>query len=186
MRLVIVPRWGGDASSDFYPWLRERVADEVDAVITSTLLPTPSLPEIEPSVADLLARLGDAGSDVLMMGHSVGNQVVMRALAERGGPPVVGCLLVAGWYAVDEPWNSLMPWVDTPIDDARVRAVAGEVRVLVSTNDRFTSNYGMTQRAFESRLGAAVRVVEGRDHFNGTKQPEVLEELRVLLRSRAS
>ncbi|MEM9457147.1 MAG: alpha/beta hydrolase [Myxococcota bacterium] len=176
MKLVIVPRWGGNADSDFYPWLREQVADRFDSVVTASLAPSPDAPEIEPSVANLRPLLSD-GARTVVLSHSVGNQVVIRTLAGLEAGAVAGCLLVAGWLSIDEPWDSIRPWVDTRIDTERARAATGALRVLVSTNDRFTADYRATQTAFESRLGATVRVVEGRDHFNGSPQPEVLEEL---------
>ncbi|MCA9652993.1 MAG: alpha/beta hydrolase [Myxococcales bacterium] len=181
MRLLIVPRWSGTGDSDFYPWLREQVADAFTDIEAASLRPTPGAPEIAPCVAELRARLSEDRERTVLLGHSVGNQVVMRTLAELPGPAVAGCLLVAGWYRVDEPWDSIRPWIDAPIDDERVRAMAGPLRVLVSTDDRFTADHEATRAAFESRLGARVRVVEGRDHFNASPQPEVLEELRALL-----
>lgn len=67
--------------------------------------------------------------------------------------------------------------VRVALDDARVRAAAGTIRVLLSDNDRFTSDVRATRGAFESRFGATVQVVEGRDHFNEPRQPEVVAAL---------
>ncbi len=177
MRLVIVPRWAGDADSDFYPWLRETVQDSFESVVTTALAPTPGAPEIEPSVANLMPQLEGDPSDTIVLAHSAGNQVVMHALARLEGRAVAGCLMVAGWFSLDEPWDAIQPWIDAPLDDARVRAAAGTMRVLLSDNDRFTSDFRATRSAFESRFGATVQVAEGRDHFNDARQPDVVEAL---------
>ncbi len=178
MRLLLVPRWAGTADSDFYPWLREQVASTFDSIVTAELRPRPDAPQIEPCIEALTPLLDDP-TPTIVLGHSAGNQVVMRTLARRS-ESVAGCLLVAAWYRIDEPWDSIRPWIETPIDDARVRATAGRVEVMISTNDRFTADYADTQAAFESRLGATVHVVEGRDHFNDASQPEVLAQLQDL------
>ena len=41
-----------------------------------------------------------------------------------------GVLLVAGWWDVDKPWESIVPWIETPVDLARVRAAARRFVVL--------------------------------------------------------
>ena len=88
--------------------------------------------------------------------------------------------MVAGWFHLDDPWDTIRPWVDAPLDDERARAATSALRVLISNNDRFTSDYRSTRAAFESRLGASVRVIEGRNHFNDPQQPEVRDELLAL------
>lgn len=181
MRLVIVPRWAGGADSDFYPWLREQLADAFDSVVTVKLAPSADAPKIEASVASLRAQLSGETANTILLAHSVGCQIVMRTLAEPDTGPVAATLLVAGWFAIDEPWDTIRPWVEEPIDTEQTRASIGALRVLVSTDDRYTADYRATQAAFESRLGAKVRLVDGSNHFNGSRQPEVLEELQALL-----
>jgi len=80
-RIVLVPRWAGSGESDFYPWLREQVGVTVTA---APLLPSPGAPEVEPTTEAVLRALGDdpeALAATVLMGHSVGVQAAMRALA---------------------------------------------------------------------------------------------------------
>lgn len=158
MKTLLVPRWSGDASSDWYPSLARSRSVEI-----IPLLPTKEAPEIEPGVRALEERIVE---DAFLIGHSVGCQVVMRALATS--PVVVDTvLLVAGWWTVDSPWDSLRPWIDRPFDWARARAAARRIEVLISDDDPFTRDHATTRRLFEERLGARVSVVKGGKHFNG-------------------
>lgn len=167
-RIVIVPRWSGDASSDWYPWLRGKVAAPVEI---ASLLPSKDAPEIAACIDDVTPLLDET---VTLIGHSVGAQVAMRALAQSG-VRVPHLLLVAGWWTVDKPWDAIRPWIDTPFDESAVHA--DRVTVLLSDDDPFTAEHAETRRLFESRLGAKVELCAGARHFNNAEEPAVLTAL---------
>lgn len=182
-RLILVPRWSGRRESDFYPWLGRRLRERgwPGEVETAALRP-PDAPEVEPTVSGVRGRLGGAGraSRTVLVGHSVGAQAAMRALAAPG-PPVAGLLLVAGWWTVDEPWPAIQSWIDTPFDWKLARERAARRIVLLSTDDPFTANAARSRRLFEERLEAEVRVHDRAAHFNGAEEPAVLAALMDLL-----
>jgi len=182
-RLILVPRWGGRADSDFYPWLarelgRLRWRGEVE---TAGLRP-PDAPEVAATVAAVRGRLGPAGrlARTVLVGHSVGAQAAMRALAEPG-PAVAGLLLVAGWWTVDSPWPAIQRWIDSPFDWDRTRERSARRLVLLSTDDPFTADAARSRRLFEERLAAEVRVHDRAAHFNRGAEPAVLAAVRDLL-----
>jgi predicted alpha/beta hydrolase family esterase len=185
-RLCIVPRWGGTARSDFYPWLLAQPA--VRARFGEILLPEiaqPGEPTIAAWVESLQQVTGGAGSGGLgrtyFLGHSVGCQAVLRFLERSSGnTPAAGVLCVAGWWNVDRPWDSIVPWLESPMDVARVRAAARRFHVLLSDNDPFTADWRENERAWRERLGAEVRCVSGAKHFNAAEEPAVLDELLAL------
>ncbi|HWN66585.1 MAG TPA: alpha/beta hydrolase, partial [Haliangium sp.] len=142
-RLCIVPRWGGGAHSDFYPWLLEQPA--VRARFGEILRPEIAEPG-QPTIAAWVESLqrataglgpGDLGR-TYFLGHSVGCQAVLRFL-ERASEDtrVAGVLCVAAWWTVDQPWDSLRPWAETPMDLARVRRAAQRCHVLLSDDDPY-------------------------------------------------
>lgn len=183
-RLVIVPRWGGTPASDFYPWLRDQLLREHPRRFASVEvldMPQPQAPVIRAwvdAVAHAIGGDGAAGARTVLMGHSVGFQAVLRALAERPeGRAVQAVLGVAGWFTVDRPWPSLLPWIETPLEEARVRRAARRLRVLISNNDPFTTDSRETERRLVERLGAEVEVLSGALHFNATEEPSVLRAL---------
>lgn len=176
-RILLVPRWSGTATSDFYPWLERELGARARLEV-APLLPAPGAPEIEACLEEL-AGLDPART--LLVGHSVGCQVLMRALARLpDGARAPALLLVAGWWTVDEPWDTLRPWIETPFDHARAAARCGRIEVLLSDDDPFTRDAEETRRRFVAALGAEVRIVPGRRHFNAAEEPAVLAAIERL------
>lgn len=175
-RVVVMPRWGGTPGDDWYPWLREALAGWRVEVMA---LPDRGAPRIERCVAAIEAAVADGAlASTLLVGHSVGCQAMLRFLAARpAGVVAAGTLCVAGWWSVDAPWPSIVPWIEAPMDFARARAAAGRVTVVLSDDDPFTADHAANAALWVERLGAAVRVVPGGRHFNGAVEPAVLAAL---------
>lgn len=110
--MVIVPRWGGDAESDWYPWLGERLSG-IAAVEVSPLRPEPMRPAPSQSVEALADLVGgsDRLAEVVLVGHSVGCQTVVRYLAAApDGARARATLLVAAWWLLDDAgWPAYAP-----------------------------------------------------------------------------
>jgi hypothetical protein len=183
--LVVVPRWGGNPASDYYPWLTEQLREQTPPPfepIQVLGMPRPEQPEISTWVP-ALAAAADAlpAEQTVLVGHSVGCQAVLRYLAAQPeGRRFAGVLLVAAWWTVDQPWPSLLPWQEPVPRLERARAAAGRVVVLLSDNDPFTADPGPNGQLWRERLGAEVRLVPGAKHFNGAREPAVLEALSAL------
>ncbi len=181
-RLCIIPRWGGGPDRDFYPWLRRELAARGRfAEVLSPEMPDPGTPTLEAwpaRIAEVVGREPEALARTVLLGHSVGCQAVLRFLAALpAGTRVAGALLVAGWFTVDNPWPTIVPWIETPLDLAAVRAACPRTVVLLSDNDPFTSDHTANRAAWEERLGAEVQVIPGAKHFNEGEAPAVLEAL---------
>jgi predicted alpha/beta hydrolase family esterase len=183
-RLIVVPCWGGRPRDYWYPWLQRELARAepayYDPVVVADM-PNPDLPTI-PAWVDRLAEIvgSDAGEveRTVLVGHSVGAQAVVRTLERLSQDvAVAGTLLVAGWLEVDQPWAAIRPWVETPIDSARVRAATKWLEVLLSDNDPFTSDYETGRRRWTREYDATVYVESGARHFNGLSEPSVLHRL---------
>ena len=145
-------------------------------------MPNPGEPTIPAWVGEVEQVLGSDPEEIaqtIIVGHSVGCQAVLRALAGLPeGVHVGGVLCVAGWFWTDAPWDSLMPWIETPFDLARSRAAAGQqIVVMMSDNDRHTSDWQANRVAWQDRLGASVVIVPGANHFNGEQYPVILQTL---------
>lgn len=184
-RLIIIPRWSGTPASDWYPWITAELAamqprrfDPAAAMV----MPNPGLPTIPAWTGRVRALLGDDPAELartVIVGHSVGCQAVLRALAELPeGVHVAGALCVAGWFWTDAPWDSLLPWIETPFDLAHARQAAGNrIVVIMSDNDPHTSDWRANTAAWQQRLGAEVVLVPGGQHFNGPRYPIILQTL---------
>ena len=184
-RLIVIPRWAGTPASDWYPWLKQKLEtmqpQPFDPVLIAAM-PNPDLPTIPAwggRVKELLGSDPEQIAETVIVGHSVGCQAVLRTLAELpAGVQIGGVLCVAGWFWTDAPWDSLMPWIKTPVDLDRVRSAAGQrLVVMMSTNDMHTSDWRANRSAWQERLEAEVIIVPGANHFNGEQYPEILQTL---------
>ncbi|MBT8493665.1 MAG: alpha/beta hydrolase [Deltaproteobacteria bacterium] len=179
-RLVLAPRWSGTAAHDWYPWLDGQLDDQLVVISPDD----PDNPEVErwpKRIAEILSADPDALAETVLIGHSVGCQAILRAAAQLNGGVVPATLLVAGWWAVDEPWESILPWMEPPGPLGEIASRLGTVRVLISTDDPFTADYRSNAEHWRNRLGAEVEIVADARHFNQRHEPSVLAALRELL-----
>lgn len=180
--LVIVHRWAGRPDTDFYPWLDEKLRGppaHFDS-IRALDMPTPGTPTVDGWVSALRDAVGPVPApSTVFLGHSVGCQAILRYLATLPpGHTVEGAVFVSGWFEVDAAWDSLRPWLDTPVDLERARAALRRSVVLLSDNDPFTSDWRRNASLWEERLGAEAVVIPGGRHFNNPREPAVLEVLQ--------
>ena len=173
-----MPRWAGAAADDWYPWLRHELTEHT--VHVASLRPTANAPAIRECVTELHERYAQLDlSKTVLVGHSVGCLAQLHALASLGADVQIPRLLcVAGWWWVDEPWDTLRPWMDASLDTAQVQRRVAQVQVLLSDNDPFTSDHAKNGEAWRARLGAKVKTVAGAKHFNGTEEQDVLDAVR--------
>ncbi len=186
-RLVIVPRWAGHSGSDFYPWLARTLAAEPSlpyAPVVALDLPEPELPRLDTWPPAIAAALGDDPAqlaDTVVLAHSVGCQATLHALASLPrGARISAMVAVAGWWEVDKPWPSIIPWQTELPDLERAREAIGKLVVLLSDDDPFTSNHLANAALWRNSLGAEVVLISGAKHFNVGAAPDVLETLRTL------
>lgn len=182
-RVLVVPRWAGSPTSDYYPWMLDALGNRFGASLEVRVLAMPDekTPRVDawpPVIADELGTDRAVMKRTLLVGHSVGCQAILRALALMPeGAEVHGALLVAPWFRVDEPWETLLPWMVEDYDVAKARARLGWLDALLSDNDPFTADYRRTATELEERAGAVTKVIEGAAHFNGAEEPSVLAAL---------
>jgi uncharacterized protein len=174
MQTIIVPRWSGRPSSDWYPWLIAQLPH-----ISVLEMPTPDEPTIENwvgAVSSALLELEQPAKTILV-GHSVGCQAVLRALLATK-QPVAAVLLVAAWLDVDERWPSIVPWIEAPLDLLAAQAYANQRHVLISDNDPFTSDWQGNRKLWHEAFAADVSIATNAKHFNGPESQAVLVALQ--------
>jgi uncharacterized protein len=185
-RLAIVHRWGGSPGADWYPWLRDELCRLEPAPFDEVAIPAmpePERPDPKAWVPAVARWLGEDPSELrqtVLVGHSVGCQAVVRALATLGaGQSVEGALLVAPWFWLDgdEQDETSALWEETALDERAARRAAGTAVALLSDDDPFTSDWKANAEAWKKRLDAETVVESGRGHFNEPREPRILELL---------
>ena len=184
-KLVVVPRWSGTPAHDWYPWLVERMLESgiYDPVLIADM-PDPGLPTISGWTRAIASIVGDDRESLdstVLVGHSVGAQAVLHFLASLPqGCQVASAVFVAGWWDVDQPWDSIRPWIAHTHDCQQIRRAAKSIHVLLSDNDPFTADHETTAALWRLRLGATVQLIPAAKHFNGAVEPAVYECLSLV------
>lgn len=186
--VYIVPRWSGNKHSDWYDWFDDQVSARFGATVTALDMPHWNAPAIEEATAFLVKQIPFLDESVLLVGHSVGCQAILRFLQKRKTEnPAIrvgGVLLVAAWFGVDESWDTVMPWLDNEnLDYPLLRDRISQKRVLVSDNDPFTSAYARNADLWRERLEAEVTICPQRAHFNQAIEPDVLAEFTLMMQA---
>lgn len=179
-RAVIVHGWEGYPSEAWFPWLK----GELEArgwVVQVPAMPEAGTPRIDAWVAELARVVGSPDEELLLIGHSIGVQTILRYI-ETIDVRIAKVVSVAGFFTLvphsigsAEDEKIAEPWLTRPIDTDRVRRNAGEIVALFSDDDRFVpfENIGL----FEERLGAKVTVLHARGHMGATDHAEVVPEI---------
>jgi predicted alpha/beta hydrolase family esterase len=186
-RVFIVHGWGDKPGDHWMPWLKEHL--ELNSFsVAAPQMPHTEAPVIGEWVSHLSREVGKAGEDAYYVGHSIGCQTIMRHLEQMpAGGIVRGAVFVAPWFVLAdlsaEEEAIAQPWIDTPIDFARVRDRLPDPTAFFSSDDPFVP---LDNRAlFEQRLGAQTRLFEGRKHFGVesgmTTFPELLATTLIAL-----
>ncbi len=181
-RIFIVHRWDGSPHADWYTATAAALTDSGHTCHVLAM-PHPEAPEIGAWVGALTAAVGTPDANTFFIGHSVGCQTIMRYL-ETIATPVGGAVFVAGWMALanleDKKAERIAsPWLTTPINFEKIRAVLPHATAILSTNDPFVA-FAEARDAFEKNLGAHVIAVDAAGHFTAedgfTELPVVVAE----------
>ncbi len=137
-RAVIVHRWSGSPESDWYPWLRGELEAKGFTVLTPTI-PDADNPTIDAWAKSLSDAVGETDDQLVLIGHSIGCQAVLRYLASIN-TPVAQAVLVAPWLHLtglegEEEQAVAKPWLETPIDFESVRAHCPKLSLIFSDDD---------------------------------------------------
>ncbi len=133
-------RWSGGPTDDWRPWLKVEL-EKLGYVVVIPSMPDTEVPVIEKWVSHLESIVGEANSDTYFVGHSIGCQTILRYL-EKINVKVGGAIFVAGWFNLKnmedvEIERIAEPWIKTPIDLVKIKAVLPKSTLIISDDDPF-------------------------------------------------
>ena len=167
-RALIIHAWDESPQACWYTWLKyELEARGYDVMVPA--MPEPDVPKIEPWVATLQQLLPNPNEDVLLVGHSVGCQAILRYMAELSDEQSVGqVILVAPWTHLinldPESQQIAKLWLETPLDWDKIKAHCGSFVALFSDDDEWVPL--TEEKIFREKLGAETRVLHQMGHFD--------------------
>ena len=183
-KVIVVHRWDGSPSADWYPWLKEEV-EKKNIQVFIPEIPDPSKPKIEKWVSFLKKEIKDIDEETFFVGHSIGCQTILRYLESLPADKKVGgATFVAGWFTLmnlktDEEKEIAKPWLETPIDFAKVKQHTKKFFAVFSDNDEVVPQDN--KKLFEEKLGSKTAIEHGKGHFSGSdgvkELPSILEEI---------
>ena len=179
-RLFIIHGWGGSPNELVHKLLKERLSKKGFKIIAPKM-PNTDEPKISEWVNFLAEKVGKPDENTYFIGHSIGCQTIMRyieTLPEK--TKVGGCIFIAGWFNLanmesEEEERIAKPWVETPMNFNKIKKIAKEILVYISSNEY----YGCIEensKVFKEKLGAKVIVEENIGHFTDDEGLEKLSK----------
>ncbi len=187
-RVFIIHGWGGYPEEAWFPWLKQQLKFK-GINVEVPLMPKTDQPQIDTWVNHLAELIDQPDKQTYLVGHSIGVQTILRYL-ETINQPIGGVLAVAGFYTLipdclegPEEGTIAKPWLETPINNEKVRINAGRIRAIFSDNDPCVGLENV--ELFKQRLAATTLVLKNKGHMGteaGFKQiPEISNELMKII-----
>lgn len=151
-------------------------------------MPDTDHPKIEAWVSKLAEVIGTPRKGGILIGHSIGCQVILRYLETLGeNQKVDKVIVVAGWFRLtstaavtEEEKLVAKPWLKTPIDFNKAKTKANKFIGIFSDNDYFVP-LEVNLNLLKEKLNAEIVLLNKRGHFSqedGVNQlPELLNFL---------
>lgn len=178
--MIIVHGWGGSPEKNWLPWLADELKRAGHEVVVPTM-PDTEAPAIEKWVPFLTEIVGAPDADTYFVGHSIGCQTIMRYV-ETINTKIGGALFVAGWFNLENLESGeedvAKPWIEMPIDHAKVRANMRKATLIISNNDDFGA-FEENKKGFSDIVDKTL-VLHNVGHITGPKYPEILSEALAL------
>jgi predicted alpha/beta hydrolase family esterase len=182
MRVYLIHGWGGSPLGAGFEWLKKKL-EERGVEVVAPYMPDSENPKIEPWVSKL-KEIVKFDEEVVLLGHSIGVQAILRYLEGLEEGSVKACVFVAGWFdlketAYKEPEEEkeiVKPWIETKINFDKVKGRCKEFIALFSDDDPCVD---IAQgKTFEQELGAKIFEEKGKGHYDNSEDwDSVLEEV---------
>ncbi len=186
-KIYIIHGWGGYPEECWFIWLKNKLEEKGYQAFVPQM-PDADAPNIEKWV-NHLKELIKPDQDTYLVGHSIGCQTIMRYL-QTIDVKVGGVVFVAGFYNLTEevtkdPEDSVIakPWLETPIDDNKVKQNANKITSIFSDNDPYVPL--SDSELFKQRLGGKIVILHNKGHMGGSDKMDehliVFDELMEMI-----
>src|SRR5258708_7538397 len=163
-RAIIIHCWGGKADYAWYPWVKARLEERGYEVVIPNM-PNTDEPQLTEWLPILQGLAGEADTELLLIGHSIGAVTIMRYLeALPDGQQIGRAILVAG-FTDQLGFKELENFFDTRLgfDNIKSKAKDGFVAIQ-SDNDPYVSRqYGVR---LQDELEAELLIKHGAKHMS--------------------
>lgn len=182
--VIIIHGWDGNPETGWFVWLEKELKKKGFNVI-KPIMPNPASPKITPWVKKLSEIAKKTDEDIILIGHSIGCQAIMRYLETSKAKKVSKVIFIAPWLtlmdaAIDETesYKIAKPWLETKINFKKVRSKMKTSTAIFSTDDPFVAIKNADK--FRKTIGSKIIIQKNKGHFeeNKTKNiPIILKEI---------
>ena len=185
-RIVIVHGAYGNPDENWFPWLQDELEKLGQRVITPQF-PTPEGQQLETWLQILDQAVGEYGSDIIFVGHSLGPALILRKLEQLDlDSPVRGAFLVSGFLGelgLPEFDEINANFFESKFDWGKIRFNCRRFFVYNSDNDPYVPlDKG---RELAEKLCTDLTVIHGAGHINAaagyTKFEKLLSDIKLLI-----
>lgn len=167
----IIHGWEGRPEERLHVWMRGMLETH-GYIVSVPNMPDPSYPRID-AWLKTLNELIQPSDELLLVGHSVGAQAILRYVAQMSFEPThLNLVLIAPWLMLDEQTilqegadvvEMGRPWVEIPIDFEAVKRRAKRIIAVFSDDDPFVD---VSQEImFKDVVSAQTLMLHGMGHF---------------------
>lgn len=175
-RVVIIHGYKGSSKTNFIPWLKSTL-EKRGLEVVAPELPNSAAPTEAEQVAEVL-RLGKFDENTVVIGHSLGAIVAMKAIM-KAGVKISGLVLIAAAKDPKTSNNRALPYhktFDWNFDFEKINKLScGRIAVLSDTREGDRMEY---LKNLSKKLNAALIEAESvAEHFCATEEPEILKSV---------
>lgn len=184
---TIIHGWDGNPDEPMLQWIKAEL-EKRGFEVSVPVMPDSAEPIIDAWV-NMLKETVKLSEHTFLVGHSIGCQAVLRYI-ETLSPDtrIEEIILIAPWMQLDmntieeegkEMAEVARPWMETPIDFAKIKSQVERTVAIFSDNDRYVP---LDQKQlFERELDAETIVEHSKGHFTVsegiTDLPSILEAI---------
>ena len=188
-KIIIAHGWSGSPDEPMLKWIREQM-QSLGYEVLAPSMPHPDTPTIGDWVSALSEEVGEVNEKTYFVGHSVGCQTTLRFVETLPADKKVGgVLLIAPWFYLtlenldeDEDPEVAKPWIETPIDFAKIASHTNKFSAIFSDDDPYVP-VNENKTLLEEKLGAKTLVMHEMGHFTESDNVSELPEATQLLKA---
>lgn len=180
-RVFIVHGWSGFPSEGWFPWLKSEL-EKKGFQVSVPALPDSDNPRIYNWVPALAEAVGIPDEETYFVGHSMGNQTIVRYLETLPeGIKVGGAVFVAGFLKrltglEPEELETRKHWLDSSINLEKVGSMLGKSIAIFSDDDLYVPLDNREE--FEKYFNSKVIIEHAKGHMGSsdghTELPSIL------------
>ncbi len=168
-RAIIIQCWDGTPDYCWYQQTKKELEAE-GFEVTVPEMPETDMPKLSLWFPKLQEIIGLPDENLYLIGHSAGCITIMRYLETLSEDQKVGGVVFVAGFTNDLGYTELSNFFETPIDFDKIKTKAKHFVAIASDNDPFVPLKHTD--IFKDKLGAAVIIKHGMNHFSGAVDDE--------------